>query len=155
MLPKLKKHYFATKSHCLQTTNSHNWWSQTKIIAGQTTQVYSGIESLVNHVTEGDVHALANTINIFFHSVSKDLPPLSEIAVLPQSYDLPSNFYIDTTTVERRFTQININKAAGPDGLLSGFFSEISPLYCASLYAQFLILSFVRVLFHLSGRVQM
>ena len=77
MLPKLKKNYFATKLHCLQNTNSHNWWGQTNIISGQTTQAYSGIESLANHVTEEDVHALADKINIFFHSVSKDLPPMA------------------------------------------------------------------------------
>ena len=62
-----------------------------KIIAGQTTQAYSGIESLANHVTEEDVHALANKINSFSYSVSKDLPPLSEI-VLPTSLDFISNF---------------------------------------------------------------
>ena len=111
MLPKLKKHYFATKLHCLQTTNSHNWCRQTEIIAGQTTQAYSGIESLANHVTEGDVHALADKINIFFHSVSKYLPPLSEIAIPPQSLDFAFNFYIDTATVERKLSQIKINKA--------------------------------------------
>ena len=66
MFPKLKKHNFATKLHCFQITNSHNWWRQTKNIAGQTAQAYSGIESLANHVTEGDVHALADKINIFF-----------------------------------------------------------------------------------------
>ena len=43
------------------------------------------IESLANHVTEEDVHALADKINIFFHSVSKDLPPTSEIAIPSQS----------------------------------------------------------------------
>ena len=97
MLPKRKKHYFAIKLQYLQTTNSHNWWRQTKIIAGQTTQAYSGIESLANHVTEGDIHALADKINtFFFHSVSKDLPPLSEIAIPSQSLDFPCNFYIDT-----------------------------------------------------------
>ena len=105
MLPKLKKYHFATKLHRLQTTNSHNWWRQTQIIVSQTTQTYSGIESLVNHVTEGDVHALANKINIFYHSVSKDLPSLSEIAFPSQSLDFPSNFYIDTATVERKLSQ--------------------------------------------------
>ena len=92
ILPKLEKYYFCNKLHCLQTTNySHNWWKQTKIIAGQTTQAYSGIESLANHVTEGDVHALASKINSVSYSVSKDLPPLSEI-VLPKSLDFTSNF---------------------------------------------------------------
>ena len=90
---------------------------QTKIISGQTTQAYSGIESLANHVIEGDVHALANKFNIFFHSVSKDLPPFSEIDFPSQSLDFTSNFDIGTATVERKLSQIIINKAAGLDGL--------------------------------------
>ena len=101
-----------------------------KIIAGQTTQAYSDIESLVNHVTEGDVHALADKNNIFFHSLSKDLPPLSEIAIPPQSLDFPSNFYIDTATVERKLSQININNARGPDGLPNWFLRDFAPVLC-------------------------
>ena len=30
MWSKLKKHYLATKLHCLQTMNSHNWWGKQK-----------------------------------------------------------------------------------------------------------------------------
>ena len=146
MFPKLKKHYFATKLHCLLTTNSHNWRRETKIIARQTTQAYCGIESLANHVTEGVVHALADKSNIFFYSVSKDLPPLSEIAILPQSLDFPSNLYIDTAAVERKLSQININKAPRPDGLLNWFLRDFAP-FCGSLNAQFLILPFASVCF--------
>ena len=49
--------------------------------------------------------------------MTKDSPPLSEIAIRSKSLEFPSNFYIDTATVERKLCQININKALGPDGL--------------------------------------
>ena len=60
--------------------------------------------------------------------MSKDLPPLSEIAIPPQSLDFPSNFYIDTAAVERKLSQININKAPGPDGLPNWFLRDFAPV---------------------------
>ena len=62
--------------------------------------------------------------------MSNDLPPLSEIAFLPQSLDFPSNFYIDAATVEKKFSQINNNKAPGPDGLTNWFLRDFAPVLC-------------------------
>ena len=82
--------------------------------------------------------------------MSNDLPPLSENAFPPQFLDFPSNFYIDTATVERKLSQININNFPGPKVLPNWFLRDFTPVLCQ----QYLMSPFVRALFHFSGRVQ-
>ena len=86
--------------------------------------------------------------------MSNDLPPLSEVAISPQSLDFPLNFYIDTATVETKLSQININKTPGPDGLPHWFLKKFSPVLCQPI-CSILIQPFARGLFHLSERVQL
>ena len=73
----------------------------------------------------------------FFHSESTDLPPLGEIAFPPQSLDFPSNFYIGTATVERKLSQIIINKAPEPDGLPNWFLRDFARVLCQPICSIF------------------
>ena len=60
--------------------------------------------------------------------MSKTLPPLGENVFPPQSLDFSSKCYVDTATVERKISQIDINKAPGPIGLPNWFLRDFAPV---------------------------
>jgi hypothetical protein len=58
----------------LHQCNAHNWWRQTKKLAGQTRN--SEMITLANKLTNGDFELLAEKINVSLKQVSSDLSPL-------------------------------------------------------------------------------
>ena len=74
--------------------DSRQWWQSVKGLLGQFSSTHSQLSALANCLTDGDVSRLADDINIFFHSISADLPVfnfncvarlLSDIDVLRKS----------------------------------------------------------------------
>jgi len=90
---------------------------------------------LAQRLHDGDVHKLADHINIFFQQVAPDLRPLSDPTTLSTTSVVLSEFVIDQSAVERKLSQISVYKAPGPDDLpnwiLRDFCSQLSGLVFA------------------------
>ena len=88
-----------------------------KQITGQQSKSSQPMLSLANQLHDGNMQALAENINSFFHQVAADLPPLSESSAPPLSVDVSDEFIVDCEAVELRMSKINLHKSPGPDGL--------------------------------------
>jgi len=64
---------------------------------------------MANNKCNGNVQLLANDINAFHQSVSNDLQPLSAAEYFND------DFIIDSFEVERKLSNINVNKSSGSD----------------------------------------
>ena len=70
---------------------------------------------MANTETNGDFTLLADKLNVFFQSISIDLPKL-QYSPMP-SETTPDKYIITTDEVEKRLSRIDEKKAIGPDGL--------------------------------------
>jgi hypothetical protein len=72
---------------------------------------------MANNLCNGNVQLLANDINAFLQSVSNDLQPLST-ELIPDIDDyFNDDFIIEPFEVERKLSNINVNKSSGPDNI--------------------------------------
>ena len=97
------------------------WWQGVKTLTGCAKSNNNPLEGLANSICDGDCKTLANKINVFFQSVSSDLPQLDK-SILPPlnvSTPVPDQYIISVGTVEKQLMNINIRKAIGPDGIPS------------------------------------
>ena len=109
----------------MRTSNPCNWWRSVKLVTGLKTSE-PPLSGLDNQIHDGDMHALATSVNAFFQSVAADLSPLDN-KDLPLPPDiLPSDFSISSNDVEHKLNQINIHKAPGPDGLTNWILRDFS-----------------------------
>ena len=130
---KLKSEYVSNTMQDLKCSNPKNWWQKIKSLTGQKHKG-DNLESLAQSICNGDKTALANTINMFFQSVSSHLSPLSSPDRV-YNFIVPDDFIISVDSVEKRLRNINISKAAGPDDipnwLLKDLYYVLAPPVCA------------------------
>jgi len=69
----------------LRVSNPRNWWCSVKQVTGQTVNNSQPLTGLANQVHNGDVQALADSINRFFQGVAADLSPLDDNCTPPPS----------------------------------------------------------------------
>jgi len=104
-------------------------------MTGQTVNNSQPLSGLANQLHDGDVQALADSVNRFFQGVSADLSPLDDNSTPPLPEVVPDEFVISLAEVERRLSRINAHKAPGPDGLpnwlLRDFSSHLAGPVCA------------------------
>ena len=125
MSKTLQRKYYAKRIEGLRTSNPRNWWRSVKLVTGLKRSV-PPLSGLANQIHDGDMHALATSVNAFFQSVTADLSPLDN-KDLPLPPDiLPSDFSISSNDVERKLSQINIHKAPWPDGLPNWILRDFS-----------------------------
>jgi len=91
------------------------------------------------NICNSNVQLLANDINAFLQSVSTNLQPLSA-ALIPSIGDYFSDdFIIKPFEVERKLSNINVNKSSGPDNIPNGLLRDnsvcLAELLCAIYYA--------------------
>ena len=116
MSKTIRRKYYAKRIEGMRTSNLRNWWRSVKLVTGLKT-IEPPLSGLANQILDGDMHALANSVNACFQSVAADLSPLDN-KDLPLPPDiLPSDFSVSINDVERKLSQINIHKVPGPDGL--------------------------------------
>jgi len=97
---------------------------------GQTRQLE--LTGLVNDISNGSVHHLAETINLSLIAVSRDLLPNSDTN--PSSDPIPAEYTIFPETVFRRLESINVRKAPGSDS------SYMTTHHCcANWFVQYLV----------------
>ena len=116
----------------MRTSNLRNWWRSVKLVTGLKT-IEPPLSGLANQILDGDMHALANSVNACFQSVAADLSPLDN-KDLPLPPDiLPSDFSISINDVERKLSQINIHEVPGPDGLPNWILRDFSAQFAGPL----------------------
>jgi len=132
---QLRRKYFATKVRDLRESNPRSWWHSVKQITGLQTKSSQPLSGLANQLNDGNMEALASSVNTFFQQVAADLRPLSDSAMPPMPDNFPSEFVIDRASVEIKLSKIKIHKAPGPDGLpnwvLRDFCAQLSGPVCA------------------------
>jgi len=62
----LQRKYYARKIEGLRSSNSCNCWRSVKLITGQKTNTIRPMTGLANQLHDGDMHALADSVNHFF-----------------------------------------------------------------------------------------
>jgi len=69
------------------------------------------LTGLANQLHNGDVQALADSINRFFQGVAADLHPLEDNCTPPPPEVIQDEFIISLEDVECRLSQIDVHKA--------------------------------------------
>ena len=88
----------------------------------------------------GDLSTLAGKVNSFFESVSRYLVPL-DVGMVSLDCPVPVSYIVDSETVSKLLSKINVNKAIGPDDIPSWILRDhaltlansISTLFNASI----------------------
>jgi hypothetical protein len=131
---QLRRKFYARRMQGLRTSNPRNWWRTVKQLTGQQSRSSQPLSALANQLHDGDLSALASSVNVFFQQVAADLGPLS-IDVPPPPPDFPSEFDISRAAVEAKLRNIDVYKAPGPDGLpnwiLRDFSAQLAGPVCA------------------------
>ena len=71
-----------------------------KLITGQTVNTTQPLTGLANQLHDGNVHALADSVNRFFQGVAADLRPLDDSSMPPPPDAVPDEFTIGLEDVE-------------------------------------------------------
>jgi hypothetical protein len=131
---QLRRKFYARKISGLRESDPRNWWRSVKQLTGQQSRSSQPLTGLANQLHNGDMSALASSVNSFFQQVAADLSPLSIDPPPPPSV-FPFEFIISKAAVERKLMQIKIHKAPGPDNLpnwvLRDFCIQLSGPVCA------------------------
>jgi len=81
---------------------------------------------LASHLHDGDVHALADSINRFFQGVAADLSSLDDSSTPPPCDIVLNEFTISLADVECKLSRVKVYKAPGPDGLSNWLLCDFS-----------------------------
>ena len=96
MSQTLRKKFYNHKVKQLKESNQRSWWQNIKGLIGIGPKSQEAmLQGMANNFTNGDQLDLANKINEFFQSVSKDLTPLTEDNKYASlTYELPAEYII-------------------------------------------------------------
>ena len=112
-----RRKYYARKMKELRNSDPRTWWRSVKLLTGQTVNSTQSMTGLANQLHDGDVNALADSVNRFFQGVAADLSPLDDSSIPPPPDVVPDEFNISILDVERKLSRVKLHKAPGPDGL--------------------------------------
>jgi len=84
---------------------------------GQSVNTTQPLIGLANQLYDGNVHALADSVNRFFQGVAVDFRPLDNSSLPPPPDVVPGELIIDLADVERKLSRVKVHKAPGPDGV--------------------------------------
>jgi len=104
-------------------------------VTSQTVNNSQPLTGLANQLHDGDVQALADSINRFFQGVAADLSPLDDNSTSPSPEVIPDEFIISLKDIECRLSQINIHKAPGPDRLPNWLLRDFSSCFAGPVGA--------------------
>ena len=96
------------------------------------------MQGLANNLCEGNIEALANRLNEFLVSVSRNIPRLTDyIAVFDVQDEIQAEYVISVVTTENALQQIKANKAVGPDNVPAWILRDNASTLSAPLTALF------------------
>ena len=133
----LRSNYYQRQVEELKTSDPHSWWSKTKQIIG-VDRKGGGAEfsNIANKQFNGDNAKMVDEMNIFLHSVSEHLTPLSP-ASKPPIDTVPDEFIISIETVEKCLMDTKVRKAPGPDGIPNWVLADLAGLLSGPICAIF------------------
>ena len=100
LAPQLRSRFYNSKVRSLCSSGSKDRWKHMKALMGLSYDKSSELQGLANTQCVGDLQDLANNINVFFISVSSDLPPIPPAHhLLEMSSQIPSEFTITVQMV--------------------------------------------------------
>jgi hypothetical protein len=103
----------------LKSSNTKKWWHSIKELTGSAPRGGKELDVLANKLTDENKKALADKINIFFQSVSSDLPKPNKDVIPPrdQNEPIPAEYIITLLDVEKQLMKLDVSKAPGPDNI--------------------------------------
>ena len=136
---KLRKQFFCNKIDQLTNNDPKQWWRHVKDVGLTKQENTSVLKGLANATSDGNMELLAENINIFFWSVSSDLPPLPKDNIYSKidSSNVPDKFIIRVEQVKRNLSRIKLGKAPGPDGITSWMLRDLAPVLAPPITSLF------------------
>ena len=122
----LRRKYYARK---------RTWWRSVKLITGLSVNTTQPLIGLANQLYDGNVHALADSVNRFFQGVAAHLRPLDDSSLPPPPDAVPDGLIIDLADVERKLSRVKVHKAPGPDGLPNWLQRDFSSYFAGPVCA--------------------
>ena len=90
------------------------------------------LSALASENANGDISALAENKNAFFHSISCDIPPLQPNNKYSDlSYQVPDKFIISKDQVEKSLSRVKLGKSPGPDNIPAWILRDFAPVLSA------------------------
>ena len=125
----LRRNFYNRKVKQLRESNQKGWWKNIKELMGTSNKSQlATFQNLTANTTKGNLENLTHDINCFFKSISDDLTPLEEgnrYSIM--NVTIPKEYTIDVSEVELNLSKIDINKAAGPDGIHAWILRDFAP----------------------------
>ena len=113
----IRSSYYLEQLSSLRNCDPRRWWKHTKALTGLG-KASSNLHAMANSLCGGDLSTLAGKVNSFFESVSKFLVPLGAGMVLLDC-PVPMHYIVNSETVSKLLSKINVNKAIGRDDIPS------------------------------------
>ena len=129
---RLRNEFYQAKVATLSESSTREWWRHMKSLMGTTSNKDAEMQGLTNNLCEGNIEVLANRINEFLVSASRNLPRLTnDLAVFDVQDEIPAEYVISVMTTENVLQQIKVNKAVGPDNVPAWVLRDnASVLFC-------------------------
>ena len=113
----LRSAYYKASVEELKSTNSRKWWNGVKVLTGSSSKGGNELRGLANSLCDGDDQKLADMINIFFQSVSADLPKPDKSRLPSNNDNVPDRYIITVLEVEKQLFKLDTRKAPGLDNI--------------------------------------
>ena len=113
----IRSSYYLEQLSSLRYCDPRRWWKHTKVLTGLG-KTSSNLHAMANSLCGGDLSTLAGKVNSFFESVSGYLVPLGA-GMVPLDCPVPMHYIVNSETVSKLLSEINVNKAIGPDDIPS------------------------------------
>jgi hypothetical protein len=96
------------------------------------------LQGLANRECDGDMQALAENINVFLQSVTKDFEPITaqDNFTTGRENRVPDKFIIQVDEVEKKLELINTKKAVDPDNIPSWVLKDCADILAPTLQQQ-------------------
>ena len=115
---KLEKNFYKRKVEHLKSADNRSWWKHMKILLGMSASSEKPLVSLAQATCDGDMDKFVVEVNDFFKSVGSHIPPLSADHMLfQQHYEVPDEYLVSVSDMEKRLSSLKVNKATGPDDI--------------------------------------
>ena len=99
----------------------------------------NGLQGLANSVADGDSHRLADMVSAIFQSVTTEyraIKPEDRFSI-GAHYNMPDEYVISTSQVEKQMRAIKTSKASGPDDIPNWILKEFAECLSGPVCALF------------------
>ncbi len=135
---QLRRKFYQSRVSALQDRSPREWWKHIKSLMGQSVQRHSELQGLANELSDGNMEALAESINQFMVSVNEELPRLEgSHPIFHETGPLPADLTITVEEMERAPTSLKVNQATGPDNIPAWVLRDFAHVLAKPLAAIF------------------